>query len=532
MWSVLLSTWKESAVRYRFLPLALCLTLSAPLAASPLTLRSFDAASARPAEVAREARASAPGTLFKITGLRGAEGEALTFDLETATLFAPDFHLYVDGRDRGNGAASRLTLLRGTVEEWPRSSVALTLDSETGAWSGTVVAGDRLYEITLPAAGAKAQGPIARSAVVSQAAIDPLAKRDLTDALESPASFSKALADKALSDKGKLVVPPGSEYQASIAIESDYEMFASFGDVDRATQYVTSVIADVSELYFRQLGVSLTISSISLYTSEDDPWNAPNPHSGNTADVLCEFASFWQRFRPVRNYPRNGAVFFTGKGSTDIGGQAWVSSLCSYSARPSSCPYGGYGFVVATRRLGNDTFVAAHELGHVFGSRHTHCYDPPIDQCHTGERGCYDGPESTPNDGGSVMSYCAPAFLSFGEPGKYGVDSQRVEEVIHGLVDAVGPGCLAVTGTPFGLAGQGAPGSATLTWTDPFGNESNWLVEQRQANGKFKQVKSLPANTTSVTITKLKPGSNVFRIRAKIKKDFSVYSELVTVEVP
>jgi metallopeptidase family M12-like protein len=522
---VLFLNQKEFAVQTRFLFLALSLTISAPLAAGPLTLRSFDAASARPAEVAREARASAPGTLFRISGLQGAEGEALTLDLETAALFAPDFHLYVDGQDRGHEIVSRLALLRGTVEEWPRSSVALTINGETGAWSGSVVAGDRLYEITLPAG--TAQGPIAKSAVVRQTTVDPVAKNSLTDVLEPPAGLAKALqGNKAV------IVPPGSEFQATIAIESDYELFALYGNVDAVTDYLTSLIAGVSELYFRQIGVSLTISSLSVYTSENDPWNAPNPHSGATADVLCEFSNFWQRFRPVKSYPRNGAVFFTGKSSADIGGQAWRSSLCNYTSRPSSCPFGGYGIVVVTKRKGTDTFVTAHELGHEFGSRHTHCYSPPIDQCFGTEQGCYAGPETTPDDGGSVMSYCSPRNLSLGEPGKYGLDSQRVEDVIRGFVDTVGPSCLVVTSAPFGLKGEGAPGSATLTWTDPFGNESNWLVEQRQSNGKFKQVKSLPPNTTSVTLTKLKPGPNAFRVRAKVKKDFSVYSEMVTVTVP
>ena len=49
-------------------------------------------------------------------------------------------------------------------------------------------------------------------------------------------------------------------------------------------------------------------------------------------------------------------------------------------------------------------------------------------------------------------------------------------------------------------------------------------MEQRQSTGKFKQVKSLPANSTSVTLTKLKPGPNAFRVRAKFKKDTSAYS--------
>jgi hypothetical protein len=224
-------------------------------------------------------------------------------------------------------------------------------------------------------------------------------------------------------------------------------------------------------------------------------------------------------------------MFFTGKGSTDIGGQAWRSGLCNFKERPSACPYGGYGIVVVAKRP-IDTFVTAHELGHIFGSRHTHCYSPPVDECHGSERGCYAGPESEPADGGSVMSYCRNTSLSLGEPGAFGTDSQRVVQVMRGLVDLVGPGCLVRTSDPYKLTGEAGPGSVNLSWADPFGTEKNWLVEQRLPNGKFKQVKSLPASSTSVTITRLKPGSQVFRVRAKFKKDFSDYSSAVTVTVP
>jgi hypothetical protein len=479
--------------------------------------------------VASKARASAPGALFRIAGLRGAEGEPLTLDLETAPLFTAGFHLYINGEDRGRDAVARLTVLRGTVEEWPRSSVSLTVNSATGAWNGYLAAGDRFYEVTLPA-GASPDS-IAKSLVVSKAATEPAAKRGgLSDVLAPPAG-----ALKAESILSKTVAAPGADYQAVIAIDSDFELTHRIfrDDTDQATEYITMVLAGVSELYFRQLGVSLAVSSISLYTTPDDPWNAPDPHSGETADVLCEFSSFWQSFRPVKNYPRNGAVFFTGKQSDDIGGQAWLSSLCSFTSRPSSCPFGGYGIVVASKRLAVDTFVVAHELGHVFGSSHTHCYNPPIDECHSGEEECYDGPESTPADGGSVMSYCNPFTLSMGEAGKYGLDSQRVEQVIRGFVDRIGATCLTRTSDPFSLAAAPAAGKAALSWIDPFSSENNWLVEQLQANGKFKQVKSLPANSTGVTIAGLKHNTTYsFRVRAKIKKDFSVYSDVVTVLVP
>lgn len=511
-------------------PLALCLAFSTPLAASPGPVHSFDAATAGPAEVASKARASAAGSLFRIAGLRGAEGEPLTLDLETAPLFTPNFHLYIDGKDHGKDAVARLTVLRGTVEEWPLSSVSLTVNSVTGAWNGYLIANGQSYEVSLPEG--PASGPIAKSLVVRKAAAEPLVRNGgVSDALQPP----PGALQKAEGIQNKIVIAPGADYQAVIAVDSDYELthLYFFDDTDKATEYITMIIAGVSELYFRQLGVSLVISSISLYTSPDDPWNAPNPHSGATADVLCEFSNYWQAFRPVKDYPRNGAVFFTGKRSNDIGGQAWLSSLCSFNSRPSSCAYGGYGIVVTSKRSLVDTFLTAHELGHVFGSSHTHCYEPPIDKCHTGEDGCYQGIESSPDDGGSVMSYCDTFSLSMGEPGKYGVDSQRVEEVIHGFVDTIGATCLTRTSDPFSLAAAPAAGKAELSWVDRFTNETNWLVEQLQANGKFKQVKSLPANATGVTITGLKHQKTYsFRIRAKIKKDFSVYSNVATVTVP
>jgi hypothetical protein len=501
---------------------------STAAAASLASFQSFDAARALPAELAREVQASPPGSRFRVTGLRGADGEPLTLELETARLFADDFHLFVDGQDRGQETAARLTFLRGTVAERPRSAVALIVDGATGAWRGSIASGETpevIYELTLPAGATGAiEKTLAAAAVVRRAEAGGVARSALTDALEMPSGGRPPAPSKL-----KPVVPPGVSYQVAVAVESDYELFQEFGTTEAAAGYVAATLGGVSELYFRQLGVSLAIASLSLWTTPNDPWNAPNPHV--QGEVLCEFSSYWQRFRPVARYPRNAAVFFTGKSSTQLGGEAWTASLCNFKAKPSACPSGAYSMMVILAEPAWDTRITAHELGHILGSRHTHCFDPPIDQCVSGEEGCYQGPESTPADGGSVMSYCDPVNFSMGEPGRFGLDSQRVEEVIGAFVGEVGPTCLGYTGA-YALTGAAGPGSATLSWTDPFSTETGWLVEQRQKTGKFVQIRTLPANATGVTITRLKPGPNSFRIRAKLRNNVGIYSDVVTVTVP
>ena len=91
-------------------------------------------------------------------------------------------------------------------------------------------------------------------------------------------------------------------------------------------------------------------------------------------------------------------------------GIAWLDSLCRGTH--------GYSFSqvckFAEDTAVNDAPLVGHEIGHNFGSPHTHCYTPPIDTCYNGEA-CYTGSRSCPapvtingvtNVTGTVMSYC------------------------------------------------------------------------------------------------------------------------------
>jgi hypothetical protein len=512
---------------------ALVLGLAPSLRAAPPDLTSLDGHRATALELAAAARASAAGQLFRIGGLRDDRGRPMTLALEAAPLFAPGFLLEVDGDPRaGDPAARRFLFLRGTAEEWPRSSVALTLDLEEGRVDGLLATEEGLQELVVepPAATLPlASGLRARGVELG----NPLSLLG-DDVVERPAVSEAAALTTGAAAAARVTPAPGGEYAARVAIDSDFELFDLLGGEDAVLAYLARTLHAVSEVYFRQMGVTLTVESIRLWSTPDDPWRAPNPHSSANAAVLCEFAAHWQRSRRSTSaFPRDAALFFTGKSSSDHGGQAFLASLCNYKARPGACPSGGYGTVIATR-LGDawDTYVIAHELGHIFGSPHTHCYSPPIDECFTGERACFGGATSTPADGGSVMSYCPRTTLSLGEPGRFGNASERVPARMRAFVDSLAGRCLVRTNDPYALQVLGAPGVATLSWVDPFGAETGWLVEQRSGKGKFKQVRVLPAGSTTVAIAKLKPGAHAFRVRARLGKNVSDYSAVVTVEVP
>src|SRR4029079_5379160 len=149
-------------------------------------------------------------------------------------------------------------------------------------------------------------------------------------------------------------------------------------------------------------------------------------------------------------------------------------------------------------------------------------------------------PGSTPEDGGSIMSYCfGSVVLSLGEPGKYGVDSERVPAVISEFLAALGTvpasapdhiaGCLA----GFGLRATAQGTTVTLDWTDSQTGEKKWLVEYRQGTSGGGKKLTRPANATSANVTKLVHGKTYqFRVRAQLKKGFSPYSEVVEVTIP
>lgn len=176
---------------------------------------------------------------------------------------------------------------------------------------------------------------------------------------------------------------------ARVAIEGDYEYTAWLfgGDAEASAAYSVTLLGAVGEIYTRDLNVRLLVPFIRLWEVENDPYDG---------DKLGQFRNEWNA--NMGHVDRELAHLLSGNYG---GGVAWVSVVChnSYGYGLSGVA-GSFPYPLRDHDGGNwDLFVVAHEIGHNFGTLHTHDgYDPHIDDCGNGD--CSQA------WGGTIMSYC------------------------------------------------------------------------------------------------------------------------------
>jgi hypothetical protein len=245
---------------------------------------------------------------------------------------------------------------------------------------------------------------------------------------------------------------------ATLAIDTDNEfMSLKFADnTTNATNYIAQLVASVTTIYERDSLVRINQGTAILRpSSTPDPYTQNSNGSASSAE-LNEFENYW--YLNYGSTPRTIATILSGKqpDNNSASGIAAINSLCSTTRGYSFCKVFKISYLVG------DTLIVAHEMGHNFGSPHTHCYSPPADNCYNQEFGpsCFSGTTSCPSPftintaggvavtgvTGTLMSYCH--LLSGCEPDQTKqlvFHPRSLTEYINSKVSAATGSCIFAT---------------------------------------------------------------------------------------
>lgn len=181
-----------------------------------------------------------------------------------------------------------------------------------------------------------------------------------------------------------------------IFLETDFDLFQNKGGVNETVNYVTGVFNQSAAL-FNNEGIPISISEIFV-------WTSPSPYNGSSSFIqLNQFQSTRTSF--------NGDIAHLLDLENQGGVAAGFNGFCNPNRSQSQCYSGIFPFFSDVPTYSWTVDVFTHEMGHLFGSPHTHACvwngnGTAIDGCGPAagfSEGC-NGP--IPSNGGTIMSYC------------------------------------------------------------------------------------------------------------------------------
>ncbi len=200
-----------------------------------------------------------------------------------------------------------------------------------------------------------------------------------------------------------------------VAIDVDNYTYLTYNNMANATDWALAQMAGVEAIYTQELN-----SLFFLQASYVHLWQSPDPMSNFVNDagsMLDNFRSTWESTPSLDAVQRDVTHLMTKRDNTGTGGIAYLGVNCESFA---------YGFSAemsesTTNNISSYSWnldVVSHELGHNFGSNHTHWCGWPggaIDDCYPSEGSCGNGPAVS---NGTIMSYChlspsTPKVLQF-----------------------------------------------------------------------------------------------------------------------
>ena len=352
-----------------------------------------------------------------------ADGSSESFKVSRFDVFTPDATVIAtDGLHEKSIEPPAIFLFQGNGITDPSKHLVLSVDPQRRVWA-LIRHGQALTTLIGPASDIDSSG---LHELLDEKAMQAASDRPFCDGdVAAPDGASVAATEASLP-----VQLPGVTLTTEMLIDVGYSLFAeAFGrDSSRASAYVASLIGAVSAIYRRDVNIEVRVRTLVI-------WTAPEPFDGaDSHSQLINYSNYNSANRS--NVPRDLAHYLNNHCS--YGGIGYLGTLCSeaYGVSASNI-FGTYAFPVSGYAW--DVNVVAHEMGHNFGSPHTHCYVPPIDHCYNAEPGCYSGPLQP--QVGETMSYChlvSTIQMGFGD---------RVAQVIRSAAEA--SACLDTCGNGY-----------------------------------------------------------------------------------
>lgn len=334
-------------------------------------------------------------------------GRSVDVQLHRFDVFAPGARLIATG-DRGVQTPLHfdLTTFQGSVP------------GEAGSWAVLSMSGDQVLG-TIQHAGARfAIAPATDvggdHVVTDEATLEPHAPFECgADALPEVANPIPA--------PGAPHAPRVEELQSTqsatrlvcnLAVDTDYELYSvKFGgNLINCQNYIATLIATVSVIYERDINTTVQLGYLNVWTTSADPYNA-----SDCSTTLNEVTSYWPANAPYTLPPASLRTIGCHLSGKALGcGIAYIDALCSNSFGYCVCPIdAAYSYPTNTTTW--DVNVVAHEMGHNFGSWHTHSCkwalsgyiaSGTLDSCYAPEGTCAHYTNHAPPNKGTIMSYC------------------------------------------------------------------------------------------------------------------------------
>lgn len=300
---------------------------------------------------------------------------------------------------------------------------------------------------------------------------------------------------------------PQSEKCVTMYFEMDYDLYlANDSNVFQTTNWMTGAFNNIQTLYEND-GITTALKSIFIWTEQD-------PYEGDgSSDYLFQF----NEVRPVFDGDLGQLV------GIDPGGLGGVAVTINGLCKSNNFCYSDVNYSFSTVPTYSWSIqVMTHEMGHLFGSRHTHSCawngnNTAIDNCapyaigaSAEGYGCLQSPAILPTSftKGTIMSYCH-LVSGIGINFANGFGPQPSNAILNTIASrtCLGSDCITTCINTVSAidVNQNASGLTTITWTDDV-STGPWQVAV-QLNSSTAAPVFTTVNTNSTQLQTLQPNT-------------------------